>query len=62
MSQFPNGSLLQEVQDAWQSMVIPEKEEDYDFYKEYILDNISSMEQDLVGNYDYDLKRVYSKK
>ena len=62
MSQFPNGSLLQEVQDAWQSMIIPEKEEDYDFYKEYILANISSMEQDLVGNYDYDLKRVYSKK
>ena len=60
--QFPENHFLNEVREAWQNMVIPETEEDYDFYKEYILENISWMEQGLVGNYEYDLKRVYSKK
>lgn len=61
-ARFPNNHLLEEVKEAWQSMVILESDEDYDFYKNYILENISLMEQDLFGNFDYDLQRVYSKK
>ena len=57
---FPEDSILQEFQVVLQNLFIV-SEEDYLFYKEYILELIQKMEGKLLYSFDYDLKRVYTK-
>ena len=57
---FPEDYILQEFQIAFQNLFIA-NEEDYLFYKEYLLELIQKMEGELVYSFDYDLKRVYTK-
>ena len=59
-SMFPEDSILQEFQVVLQNLFIV-SEEDYLFYKEYILELIQKMEGKLLYSFDYDLKRVYTK-
>ncbi len=57
---FPEDYILQEFQIAFQNLFIA-NEEDYLFYKEYLLELIQKMEGELFYSFEYDLKRVYTK-
>lgn len=59
-SKFPNDPILDDILESSRRMFLLDDVDDYAIYKEYILENMAFLEQAMIDNFDYDLKRIYS--